>query len=168
MEHGFFTLPVIGFASTNLNFKSVFVRFVRVVRIPSPRFINFHLSSGGMIADNHSNKIKYVISYSSFILPLQVFIKSILRPYRFFFRIPFQHIIQIFIHPTGFSVIFQLNSQHIYQLLFQIFVKNGGNGLYTPVQVAPHPIRRTHEQKRFPPWWKYHTRACSKSCPQCE
>lgn len=49
----FFTLPVIGFASTNLNFKSVFVRFVRVVRIPSPRFINFHLSSGGMIADNH-------------------------------------------------------------------------------------------------------------------
>ena len=24
-----------------------------VVRIPSPRFINFHLSSGGMIADNH-------------------------------------------------------------------------------------------------------------------
>ena len=44
----FFTLPVIGFASTNLNFKSVFV-----VRIPSPRFINFHLSSGGMIADNH-------------------------------------------------------------------------------------------------------------------
>ena len=43
----------IGFASTNLNFKSVFVRFVRVVRIPSPRFINFHLSSGGMIADNH-------------------------------------------------------------------------------------------------------------------
>ena len=51
----FFTLPVIGFASTNLNFKSVFVRFVRVVRIPSPRFINFHLSSGGMIADNHCN-----------------------------------------------------------------------------------------------------------------
>ena len=49
----FFTLPVIGFASTNLNFKSVFVRFVRVVRIPSPRFINFHLSSGGMITDNH-------------------------------------------------------------------------------------------------------------------
>ena len=30
-----------------------------------------------------SNKIKYVISYSSFILPLQVFIKSILRPYRY-------------------------------------------------------------------------------------
>ena len=44
---------LLGFASTNLNFKSVFVRFVRVVRIPSPRFINFHLSSGGMIADNH-------------------------------------------------------------------------------------------------------------------
>ena len=61
----FFTLPVIGFASTNLNFKSVFVRFVRVVRIPSPRFINFHLSSGGMIADNHfkEDKICYFIFF---------------------------------------------------------------------------------------------------------
>lgn len=97
---------------------------------------------------------------------LQITVKFILGTDTSFMSRPLENIIQLIIYPAGIPVRPKLQFKHVRQFLLQPLVRYRCHSLNAPVQIPLHPVRRTRKSFGFPPLPKYHTRACSRNCPQ--
>lgn len=77
---------------------------------------------------------------------IQPVIEAVLRPDAWCAGCSFfEYVLQAVVHPAGFLVVGELDVEHFNQAVAQVGGEDGRDGFDAAVEVATHPVGRTHE-----------------------